>query len=87
MAMDPQVRGEAKGHLSTLFSGLGSAHQNPGALGGLGLGDVGQQFQEFVEMPIELASIFLNMSVELAELVLTSLEKAGYTLVKGMTPL
>lgn len=84
--MDQAVRQDAHGHLAALFQGLGHARQeqDPSVLGNLGL--VGQ-IEEFVSMPMDLAMIFINMSTQLAEMVLASLEDAGFTLVKGMTPL
>lgn len=86
--MDEATRDGARETLSSLFSNLGRARQNndPGLLGGLG-GGLAEDLQEFMTMPMDLAVVFLNMSVELAELVLKSLEEAGYTLTKGLTPL
>jgi hypothetical protein len=85
--MDQAVRQEAHGRLSDLFQGLGHARaeNDPSALGSLG--GIAGQLQEFLEMPMELATIFINMSTQLAEMVLKSLEEAGFTLVKGMTPM
>lgn len=81
---DPGVRQEAHGVLSGLFSRIG---QNNGTDGRSSEdGGTLAQITEFIEMPMELAQIFLNMSIELAELVLKSLEEAGIVLVKGMTP-
>lgn len=83
MSQEPAVRREAAGHLTALFQGLGNARreEDPTALGGLA-GDL----EEFLAMPMDLASIFLDMSVQLTELVLNSLESAGIVLVKGLTP-
>ena len=84
MNQDPAVRDEAAGILSGLFSHIGEtrqAGQPPSALGGLGL-----QLEEFMTMPLDLAVVFLDMSVQLTELVLKSLEEAGIVLVKGLTP-
>lgn len=84
MRQDPEVRQEAHGILSGLFRHVGESRQTgevPSALGGLGL-----QLEEFMSMPLDLAMIFMNMSVELTELVLRSLEEAGIVLVKGLTP-
>lgn len=85
MATDPAVRQEAHGVLQGLFSHIGSQGQQGGG-GGLAGGLAGQ-LTEFIEMPMELTKIFLDMSVQLTELVLKSLEEAGMTLVKGMTPM
>lgn len=85
-AQDPAVRQEAHGVLSGLFSHLGSQGSGPGA-SGLGGGALGGQLVEFMEMPVDLARIFLDMSVQLTELVLTSLEEAGIVLVKGLSPM
>jgi hypothetical protein len=84
MATDPGVRTEAEGILGNLFHSIGqhAQGQSPGVAGGL-LG----QFQEFVEMPMELAQVFLDMGVQLTELVLRSLEEGGIILTKGLTPL
>lgn len=83
MTTDPTTRSDAAGVLHGLFTHLGSGGSQPPptALSGLGL-----QLEQFVAMPIELANIFMNMSVQLTELVLTSLEEAGITLVKGLSP-
>jgi hypothetical protein len=84
VATDPGVRQEAHGVLQGLFSHIGSQGQQGGntpALGGLS-----GQLEEFLTMPMDMAQIFLNMSVQLTELVLNSLEEAGITLVKGLTP-
>lgn len=84
MNQDPAVRREASGHLNALFQGIGNARQesDPTVLGGLA-----SDLEEFMSMPLDMATIFLNMSVQLTELVLTSLEDAGIVLVKGLTPL
>lgn len=81
---DPAVRQDAHGVLQGLFSHIGSKGQQGG---GSAIGGMAGQLEEFLTMPIDVAQIFLNMSVQLTELVLTSLEEAGITLVKGMTPL
>jgi hypothetical protein len=86
VATDPGVRQEAHGVLQGLFSHIGSQGQQGGGGGGLAGGLAGQ-LTEFIEMPMELTKIFLDMSVQLTELVLKSLEEAGMTLVKGMTPM
>lgn len=84
MATDPGVRQEAHGILQGLFSHIGGQGQQGG--GTSALGGLGGQLTEFMEMPMELAQVFLNMSVQLTELVLKSLEEAGIDLVKGLTP-
>jgi len=81
MPTDPNVREEARGRLSDLFSSIGRQAEGDAPDGMLA--DLG----EFLSMPTDLALLFLEMSTELAELVLRTLEQAGYTLVKGMTPL
>jgi hypothetical protein len=83
MNQDPGVRQDAAGILTGLFRHLGSGGSQPAPAGIVGLGG---QLAEFMEMPIELANIFLNMSVQLTELVLKSLEEAGIVLVKGLSP-
>jgi hypothetical protein len=90
MATDPAVRQEAHNKLTSLFEGLGRARQEKDSGGGGGLGDLGgiaDQVQEFLEMPLDIAMIFINMSTQLAEMILKSLEEAGIVLVKGMTPM
>ena len=84
--MDTVPHAEAKSLLADLFRKVGEqppGQEQSGLLGGI---DIAQELQEFATMPVELAMVFMDMSVELAELVLTSLAKAGYTLVKGLTP-
>lgn len=87
--MDPEMRMEAKETLAGLFKGVGqrAQGQRPEPVGGLELEGLLGQVQEFVSMPMDLAVLFLDMSVDLAELVLETLEQAGYILVKGATPL
>lgn len=84
-------RDQALDTLSGLFRRMGDRSSTGGTGGEQSGGDAVsgmlQDVEEFVSMPMDLAVIFVNMSVELAELVLTSLEEAGFTLVKGMTPL
>lgn len=89
MATDPQVRHEAGDLLGSLFRGIGNnaRGEQVGQVGGVELSGLLGDVQEFVSMPMDLAVLFLDMSVELAELVLKTLEEAGYVLVKGMTPL
>lgn len=88
MNQDPQVRQAAAGHLTALFQGLGHARQeqDPSVLGNLG-GGLGQQLEEFLSMPLDMAMVFINMSTQLTELVLTSLEDAGLILVRGLSPM
>lgn len=86
MNQDPLVRQTAAGVLSGLFRHLGSGGSQP-VPAGLNLGAMGTQVEEFLEMPVELAEIFLSMSTQLTELVLTSLEQAGIVLVKGLLPI
>jgi hypothetical protein len=85
MSQDPQVRSQAAGVLSGLFHHLGTGGSDP-LPSGLNLGAMGQQVEELIEMPIELAQIFLNMSTQLTELILTALEQAGLVLAKGLLP-
>jgi hypothetical protein len=80
-------RDQALDTLAGLFRRIGTANNPQPPEGGDAISGMLGQVEEFVSMPMDLAVIFLNMSVELAELVLTALEEAGFTLVKGMTPL
>jgi hypothetical protein len=82
MSTDPQVRQQAHGVLEGLFSRIGGQGAGDGAGGALG-----GQLVEFMEMPVDLARIFVDMSVQLTDLVLTSLEEAGIVLVKGLSPM
>ena len=82
---DPGVRQEAHGLLSGLFSHLGQSAGSGGSQGGSG-GLMGQ-VTEFIEMPLELAQLFMGMSAQLAEMVLKTLEEGGMILVKGLTPM
>jgi hypothetical protein len=45
------------------------------------------QLEEFMTMPLDLAMVFIDMSVQLTDAVLSALEEAGVVLVKGLTPL
>ena len=83
MATDPAVRKEAHGVIQNLFQGIGNARkeEDPTVLGGLA-----GQLEEFMSMPMDMAMIFLNMATDLTEMILKSLEEAGITLVKGLTP-
>jgi hypothetical protein len=88
--MDANVREGARNTLSSLFKGIGqSSESSGGGGGGLApeLSGLAGQLEEFVTMPIDVARIFLGMSVELADLVLQALEQAGFVIVKGVTPL
>lgn len=88
MSTDPGVRAEAQGHLMSMFRGLGDrGNSGGGSAGGGALGGLAGQFTEFLEMPVELAQTFLNYATQLTELTLKTLEEAGITLVKGMTPM
>lgn len=85
---DPEVRREASSVLNSLFNGIGeSAQGQQPSGGGINADWVLQQVQEFVEMPIDLALIFMEMSTQLTEMVLKALEQAGITLVRGLTPM
>lgn len=87
---DPAVRQEAAGALQSLFTHLGRSRQQGNVTEGLtGLtgGAMAQQLEEFMAMPVELAQEIINYATQLTELTLTTLEQAGITLIKGMTPL
>jgi hypothetical protein len=84
---DAQARQMAVSNLTDLFGRLGRAAQSGGTENPLGgLGNLGEQFTQFLEMPIDLTNIFVNMGTQMAELVVSSLEQAGVVLVKGLTP-
>lgn len=87
MDTDPQARQSAVDAVSAMWQNIGHSTQNQdsGLLGGLG-GGLGQQLTEFVNMPMEMAQIFINMAVQIAELTITSIEEAGVVLVKGLSP-
>lgn len=89
MTQDPQVRQEAHGVLSGLFSRIGgqSGVRDAGGGAGPGLGGALGQLEEFVSMPADLARLFLEYAVELTDATLTTLEDAGFVIVKAMTPL
>jgi hypothetical protein len=82
---NPLTRDRAAGVLSGLFHHLGSKGGAP-APEGVNLGGMATQLEQFVNMPVELAQVFLGMATDLTELVLTSLEQAGIVLVEGLTP-
>lgn len=84
MPSDPEARQIAMSSLTDLFQGLGH-HAQGGQAGGAVGGLIGQ-FEEFAAMPLDLATLFLNMSVQLTELVLKTLEEGGVILVKGLSP-
>lgn len=88
MAQDPAVRRQAHGVLEGLFSGLGqhAQGQDAQAAPGLNLEWMVGQFDEFLQMPVDLARIFTTMAFELTDLVLKALEEAGIELVKSLTP-
>jgi hypothetical protein len=83
---DPAVRDQAHGILSDLFSGIGRQAQGGSAGGIFGAGALATQLEQFAEMPLQLAQIFIDMSTQLTELVLKSLEEAGIVLAKGLMP-
>lgn len=80
---DPAARATARSALHSMFTHLGSGTPPPQGTGG----GLVVQLEEFFQMPMDLTKIFLDMSVQLTELVLKSLEEAGISLVKGMTPM
>jgi hypothetical protein len=84
VSTDPAVRAEAESVLSGVFSHIGSLGNAPApiALGGV----LGGQVEQFLQMPVELTKVFLDMSVQLTELVLSSLEEAGLVLARGLVP-
>lgn len=84
MNQDPNTRAEAEGVLQSLFSSIGRAQSDP--LSSDMLGGLGAELTEFLQMPAELARIFIDMSFDLTEMVLESLAAAGIVLVKGLTP-
>jgi len=55
--------------------------------GGDALGGLMGQVEEFITMPVDLAVLLIDASTEMATLVLDTLAKAGYVVVKGTTPL
>lgn len=89
MATDPAIKQEATDILGSVFRGIGNRARGEevGQVGSVDIGGLVGQVQEFVSMPIDLATLFLDMSVDLAKMVLEALEEAGFILVKGMTPL
>lgn len=78
---DPAARQQAHSALTSMFTNLGSGGAGPGSAGMVA------QLEEFIQMPMELTKVFLDMSVQLTEMVLKTLEEAGVILVKGMTPM
>lgn len=89
MNQDPAVRSEAHSVLRGLFSGLGHHAQggdSEQAPAGLNVEWMIEQAGELVTMPADLARIFVDMSVDLTELVLQALAEAGFVLVRGLTP-
>jgi hypothetical protein len=89
MATDPAVRQEAESVLGSVFRGLGNRARGEevGQVGNVDIGGLIGQVEEFVSMPMDLATLFLDMSVDLTKMILNALEEAGFILVKGMTPL
>ena len=84
MPSDPEARTAAAGRLNDLWSALHNQAQGQSTTEGVG-GLVGQ-FEEFASMPLDLAMLFLNMGLQLTELVLQTIEEGGVILVKGLTP-
>jgi hypothetical protein len=84
VSTDPVIRDQAAGVLSGIFSHIGSSGNAPSPFG-LG-GALGGQVEQFLQMPVELTKVFLDMSVQLTELVLSSLEEAGFVLARGLVP-
>ena len=82
---DPAVAGRAASILHGLFNHLGSGGTQP-VPPGVNLGVLGTQVEQFLNMPVELAEIFLGMAADLTKLILTSLEQAGLVLVEGLAP-
>lgn len=78
---------EPRDVLSGLFERIGRAKQEGGDGGLAGIGGLGEQFAEFLTMPLDLAVLLMERSTEMAELVLATLAEAGYVVVKGTTPL
>ena len=78
---------EPRDVLAGLFERIGQAKQQEGDSALAGLGAFGEQFTEFISMPLDLAVLLVERSTEMAELVLATLLKAGYVVVKGTTPL
>lgn len=82
MSSDPEARATAGHAIGALFHHIGSRGDAPApALGGMG-----GQLAEFMEMPVELATVWIDASTKLVELILTAVEETGVVLVKGMTP-
>lgn len=86
MNQDPAVRDHAAHTLQMLFQHLGSGGTQP-TPAGVNLGGMALQVEQFFNMPVELASIFLAMATDLTQLVLQSLEQAGIVLVEGLSPI
>lgn len=79
---------EPRDVLADLFGRLGRRDQEGQAgEGGLDLGGIGEQFTEFLSMPLDLTTLLIERSTDMAELVLATLAEAGYVVVKGTTPL
>jgi hypothetical protein len=81
---DEQVQEQARSVLSGLFRNIGEANSDGGSASALG--GLGGELAEFITMPADLARIFMDMSMDLTEMVLTSLAEAGIVLVRGLTP-
>lgn len=80
-------RQEALGLLSSRFREVGQRRvaDDQEGLGSM-LEGLSGEFTEFLNMPLDLARIFINMGLEMAELAISTLEEAGFVLVKGLTP-
>lgn len=85
MNQDPQTRSHAASILEGLFRHIGSGGSEP-VPQGVNLGGMGQQVEQFVAMPLELAQLFTGMAVDLTNLILDSLEQAGIILAEGLIP-
>lgn len=85
---DPIVRQEASGILHGLFAHIGSQGREPagGVTPSSPSSGMAAQLVEFLEMPMDLTKIFLDMGVQLTELVIQSLEDAGIVLARGLVP-
>lgn len=85
MTQDPATRDRAATLLHSLFNHIGSGGTQP-VPAGVNLGAMGTQIQQLLEIPVELAQIFIGMAGDLTEVILTSLEQAGIVLAEGLIP-
>lgn len=85
---DPDVYNEARGILSGLFAHVGRQGGGGVPRGGGPAAPAGAiaELEEFLTMPVDLARIFTEMAMDLADVTLTALSEAGIVLVKGLTP-